>query len=112
MYQKNQLGWSNRQTTHATISLYKRNAFKYCNFNATLSLTCNYILCLHESRFIHEYEFTDLIAHRSHALRFRDANEMQSINLNAHSLRICFILKRKIKIFIFIFYFSLGQPLP
>ena len=60
---------------------------------------------------VDSYTNMNLLAHRSHALRFRDANEMQSINLNAHSLRIYFILKIK-KIFIFIFYFSLGQPLP
>jgi hypothetical protein len=60
---------------------------------------------------VDSYTNMNLLAHRSHALRFTDANEMQSINLNAHSLRIYFILKRKIKIFIFIFLFSLRQPL-
>jgi hypothetical protein len=50
---------------------------------------------------VDSYTYINLPAHRSHALRFRDANEMQSINLNAHSLRIFFILKNKKKEFYF-----------
>ena len=59
---------------------------------------------------VDSYTNMNLLAHRSHALRFRDANEMQSINLNA--LNLLYVILKINKIFIFIFYFSLGQPLP
>ena len=59
---------------------------------------------------VDSYTNMNLLAHRSHALRFRDANEMQSIKLNA--LNLFYVILKINKIFIFIFYSSLGQPLP
>ncbi len=59
--------------------------------DAKFSLIILFYICIK----VDSYTNMNLLAHRSHALRFRDANEMQSINLNAHSLRNYFILKEK-----------------
>jgi hypothetical protein len=50
---------------------------------------------------VDSYTNMNLLAHRSHALRFRDANEMQSINLNAHLFLIYFIFKIR---FLFLYF--------